>query len=271
MFHRVMPALPAAFDVPDCYRLRGTAVTLDELRETIDDDIIPLERVHHALARGAEPPDGIVLTFDDGYVEWPAVAMALGVPATWLICETFRADAPRAHPIDALYWLLDHATRPELTWKGAKWRLDDPTSKRQLVTEGPIKFAIARGPDPWSVLDAVAESLAVELPDDLPRRLYMDAQGRATLDALGLIGAHGRTHRPMTGLDDRALLDELRRPVATPGVLAWPDGDHDARTVEAARAAGFDLALTCEPGVVRRGADPLRLPRIFVRPRFEPG
>ena len=84
------------------------------------------------------------------------------------------------------------------------------------------------------------------------------------------VGAHTRTHPRLTGCSDAELDDELRRgrelveeamgrPCRT---LAYPYGDHDARVVAAAGAAGYAAACTL-PAQLHR-AQPLRWPRVGV-------
>jgi peptidoglycan/xylan/chitin deacetylase (PgdA/CDA1 family) len=46
--------------------------------------------------------------------------------------------------------------------------------------------------------------------------------------------------------------------------FAYPFGDHSDTTVRAVRKAGFDLACTVDARSVRRNAEPLTLPRIYV-------
>ena len=41
MLHRVLPAAPAAFGLPDCYRMRGTALTASELARVLDEARMP--------------------------------------------------------------------------------------------------------------------------------------------------------------------------------------------------------------------------------------
>jgi peptidoglycan/xylan/chitin deacetylase (PgdA/CDA1 family) len=84
------------------------------------------------------------------------------------------------------------------------------------------------------------------------------------------IGSHTCTHPHLTQLDDVRLADELRRSRERCGgilgepcrSLAYPFGDHDARVVEAAGAAGYTSACI----VPRRLVTPTRLawPRIGV-------
>jgi hypothetical protein len=59
-------------------------------------------------------------------------------------------------------------------------------------------------------------------------------------------------------------LDEMG--FVRPRLLAYPYGDHDGRTFEAARAAGYEAAFTTVPEVARRDGPPFAVPRIEVSP-----
>jgi peptidoglycan/xylan/chitin deacetylase (PgdA/CDA1 family) len=89
-------------------------------------------------------------------------------------------------------------------------------------------------------------------------------------DAGWEIGSHTRSHPRLTRLPDDALARELResratleerlgRPCTT---LAYPYGDHDARVVAAAGAAGYAAAGTL-PGRLPR-PEPLAWPRVGI-------
>lgn len=67
--------------------------------------------------------------------------------------------------------------------------------------------------------------------------------------------------------DSRKLIErETGRPVT---FLAYPYGDYDTRVAKAAGAAGYQAALTCDWGPVRRGSDPLRMRRVIVDKRMD--
>ena len=85
------------------------------------------------------------------------------------------------------------------------------------------------------------------------------------------IGAHTVTHPTLPAHDivaqfreiveSRRKCEELvDRPVRS---FAYPFGDHSSATVAAVREAGFSWACTAEAGVVGRGGDRMRLPRVY--------
>lgn len=96
----------------------------------------------------------------------------------------------------------------------------------------------------------------------------LDEAGVRTLHAAGMeIGAHSMTHPDLRKLDDDRLAWELEASKAAiedaTGVscrtLAYPYGLYDRRVMEAARTAGFEVALDWLPGRWRALAVP-RLP-----------
>jgi peptidoglycan/xylan/chitin deacetylase (PgdA/CDA1 family) len=91
-------------------------------------------------------------------------------------------------------------------------------------------------------------------------------------DGLVVIGAHTITHPTLPAHryeDQYREIAESRRvceefvdgPV---NAFAYPFGDHDDATVSAVRKAGFSWACTANPGFIRPGTDPIRLPRLYV-------
>lgn len=95
-----------------------------------------------------------------------------------------------------------------------------------------------------------------------------DTLGRLAEEGLSL-GSHTRTHRRCPTLSDAELEDEMHasreeiraRTGAEATSVAYPYGDHDDRSVAAARAA-YASAWTTELAVLGAGDDPHRLPRL---------
>ncbi len=91
-----------------------------------------------------------------------------------------------------------------------------------------------------------------------------------------LVGAHGHTHRFLSELGDADLADELRASQAVLGAalgasarhMSFPGGRLDARSMAAARRAGFEVLYGSAVGSLRPGArlPAGALPRIAVRP-----
>jgi len=287
MLHRVMAARPTALGRPSCYRLRGTALTPEELDRLLEAvaPIHPLETVVSALASGEPPPPGWVLTFDDGYREWLEVVAprlgARGVAATFFVCPAFLQEAAQAHPVDVFYWLLDHARHPHVEVRLpdgtlARGTLESDEGKAALVT-GALKQFVVKGPRPevGAVLARLAESLGLELPDDLGRTLYPSERELRTLARAGhQLGGHGMRHLHLTAMEAAEVAGEVSASLAWvarlsgmgPAPFAYPDGAFDAATARRVEAAGAACALTCMPGALTREADLFCLPREFVTP-----
>jgi len=89
------------------------------------------------------------------------------------------------------------------------------------------------------------------------------------------------TRRRHTELDQRAyngwlereLIDSKRmieRATGKPVLfMAYPFGDYDHFLVDSVGRAGYDAALTCESGKVRRGSNPLRMRRMVVEKKMD--
>lgn len=95
------------------------------------------------------------------------------------------------------------------------------------------------------------------------------------------IGSHTIDHPHLTQLSDAEVVDQLTRSRATLeallgrtiDTLAFPYGDHDARVVERARAAGYRFVYTVAPQAItpgdrgisrgRTAADPADSPNLF--------
>lgn len=145
-----------------------------------------------------------------------------------------------------------------------------------LLDEGvPVLHSAARVP---AVAYAVADRLGAtndwEAMVGAPELRLLDVDGLRALRAAGLsIGVHGATHRPLTaisgqpdvlGRETAGATTALRQLELDPHTFAYPHGEHDAAARAAIATTGLEAAFTVEPGLVRPGADPFRLPRVEV-------
>jgi peptidoglycan/xylan/chitin deacetylase (PgdA/CDA1 family)/glycosyltransferase involved in cell wall biosynthesis len=101
----------------------------------------------------------------------------------------------------------------------------------------------------------------------------LDDEGLRTIAGLGVeIGSHGWSHRKLSAVSTAELEEELERSAAhlealglpRPRALAYPYGDWTADVAAAVRQAGYAVAFTVEPGVVRRTSLRYSLPRVEV-------
>ncbi|MCX7933781.1 MAG: polysaccharide deacetylase family protein [Planctomycetota bacterium] len=114
-----------------------------------------------------------------------------------------------------------------------------------------------------------------ETDGDDNRRFVQAAEARK-LAAMGFeIGAHGMTHRVLTSLPDRELLEEL---VASRALIseiagretfavAYPSGRFTPRVLAAAAVAGYRFGCTCLRGNVQQAEELLVLKRIIATER----
>ena len=234
--------------------------------------IVPLRSLIRATANG----DGglgrkVALTFDDGLRSNVAVAYPilhkLAIPATFFVCPGL---------VDRAIWLWNHEARQRM-------RRLDAAARRELATEWDAPHEVEPFIDWMKTLKlATRKRVEARLREATPRFAPTPAeredfdlaswQELCGLDpAVVAIGSHTLTHPILPSTppaevetevrDSRKLLERgLQRPVE---LFAYPNGNHDA-AVEACVRKHYRAAVTAARGLVRRGADAHRLPRLAV-------
>jgi peptidoglycan/xylan/chitin deacetylase (PgdA/CDA1 family) len=235
--------------------------------------VLPLEELHRRTVDGTAPRGAMAITFDDGYLDNLETAAPIlerqGVHATVFVTTgTIGSDGP-------MWW--DRLTEIVLTApRGAA-----VDSRGYTVTLADGDDAIDRL---WSILtrlspeerdaelDRIADDLGVR--PEATTRMVTEDEVRA-LDALDhmTVGSHTVNHPKLTLVDhhtrERELVESkatleriLGRPV---DLLAYPHGAADADIADAARRAGYRLALTTVgSNVLQPEDDPLLLSRVTV-------
>jgi peptidoglycan/xylan/chitin deacetylase (PgdA/CDA1 family) len=101
----------------------------------------------------------------------------------------------------------------------------------------------------------------------------LDADGLRAVAARGIeVGSHTISHRPLTKIPEAELEEEIagaadrleQAGLSRPRVFSYPYGEWSPPIAEVARAAGYRVSFTVEPGVVTGKTDPHALPRIEV-------
>jgi peptidoglycan/xylan/chitin deacetylase (PgdA/CDA1 family) len=224
------------------------------------------------LGRG-EPGHAVAFTFDDGYADNAERALPLlrrfGAKATFYL--TAGLMETRTPPWwDELAHALEHAaaSRARFEWEGGSLALDvSAPAGRSAALRALLPLMRVAPAEQRARLDALRAALRV--PSAAPCELADWPLARRLAEAGMEIGAHTLTHPFLTLLPPDAQRREIaesaalarERTGAEVSGLAYPVGDHDDHTVEAARAAGLAHAVTTRAGDCAPGAPPFRLPR----------
>jgi peptidoglycan/xylan/chitin deacetylase (PgdA/CDA1 family) len=221
------------------------------------------------------------ITFDDGYEDVFTVARPildrLDCPSTVFV-TTGLVDQPREFWWDELACIvLDPPQLPDtlaLDVRGKSRRWELPADSRQAREAARHELRrLLRNLAPAAieaVLAALRDWAGVERPTRATHRVMSSAQIAQLRGGPMRVGAHTVDHPVLPSLPkaEQAAQVEQSRLACEAFVgervehFAYPFGDFDGRSVAAVRDAGFASACTATPNIVRRGADPYRLPRI---------
>ena len=291
MYHRIAvpPWDPWGLAVPPA-RFREQLEFLKRHRT-----VVAMDELVAGLASGSLPPRATAITFDDGYADNALVAKPileeLGVPATFFLTTGFVSSGKRFWWDELAAKVLAGPAPAELELAGmtcawpaqqrlpgdlAAWRVGQETADPRRVAYGSLWSVLQRMTEAEreAALECLARLLGDQLPlaeDELGRPMALEMVRAAPSDLITL-GAHGRSHVPLTALPPAARREELslaRSEIAEwtdrtpPCGIAYPHGEQDAETRELAAAAGYRWAVTSRSARVDpRRYDPLALPRL---------
>jgi peptidoglycan/xylan/chitin deacetylase (PgdA/CDA1 family) len=268
----------------------GLAVHPARFEEQIDSLTRTRRVVHlHELLKAEESRSSrdkplAVVTFDDGYHDVYANARGIlgryDCPMT-LFVTTGAIGAAREFWWDAIsrIFLETELLPPTITFAAAErtchWPVatfDQRTGREKMFYK--IWADLRRMPYDAQMrhVEELGQWAGCSLTARESHRAMTKEEVRNISDGLVVIGAHTVTHPTLPAhlydtqyyeiAESRRICEEL---VGAPvSAFAYPFGDHNGATVSAVRRAGFALACTADPGVVRPGIDPIRLPRIYI-------
>jgi len=216
------------------------------------------------LRRG-EPGHAVAFSFDDGYAD--NVERALPILARFGARATFYLAAGLMESRTAPWWdelvaILERgaAERGSVSWGGERVEIERASDAGRRAALVRLLPRLRAHPAEQRVrLDALRAALRAEEP--APCELAPWALARGLAEAGMELGSHTLTHPYLSFLPE----DEQRRQLADAAALirertgaevtgaAYPNGDHDAVTVRAARACDFAYAVAttagdCAPG-----------------------
>jgi peptidoglycan/xylan/chitin deacetylase (PgdA/CDA1 family)/CelD/BcsL family acetyltransferase involved in cellulose biosynthesis len=242
--------------------------------------VVPLAPALQRLGTGQRlPPRAVALTFDDGYQDNLDVGVPLlerfSLPATFFLVPGILSGTVRPW-WESVAWAFAHTPRASVTWEG-----------RLLATAGrPGREAFDWVTERLKERDqdarhrSVADLLALLEPDGAldTRDLFLDWDSAGELVRRGFsVGGHSMDHAILSRESAEAQVTDLTESRAllegelgvVVDLLAYPNGrslDYDARTIDAARRAGYTHALTARAGWNSRTTSLFEVRRVVLDP-----
>jgi peptidoglycan/xylan/chitin deacetylase (PgdA/CDA1 family)/SAM-dependent methyltransferase len=278
LYHRVAHAEPDAY---------GLVVTPELFRRQMERlaavcNVLPLAELVERARRDDLPPRAVAVTFDDGYLDnltnASPVLVELGLPATFFV--TGEGLGGREFWWDVLERTLlsevPAAGELVIALRGERHAFAVATRSERSACHAALYARLLGAPteDRDAAVAALLRWSGQRLPIEAERRPMLVAELRRLAERPGhAVGAHGFSHRALIHLDavekERELVEGRRAVEQALGVaprhLAYAFGAADDASALAARAAGFELAVTCEAVAVRTATDPLRVGRFEVK------
>ena len=243
--------------------------------------VLPLGEALERLASRTLPPRSVVLTFDDGTLDFKLRVHPLlekfGFPAT-VYLTTYYCDCRK--PVWTVFWSY-------LLWKGRRqvldahlltggsdrWNLELP-EQRARAHAALAAFARQNNLDATGRNElgrVLAQTLGLDY-DALASNGILRIMSPADVSALAALGVdfqlHTHRHRSPSDyesftreiLENRERIERLTGRPATH--FCYPSGIYRPEFWPWLREVGVVSATTCDPGLATFGTDPLLLPRI---------
>jgi peptidoglycan/xylan/chitin deacetylase (PgdA/CDA1 family) len=281
MYHRVadIPVDPWGLAVHPA-RFEEQIACLERLRRVVHlHDLLDLER-----SRASSDKPLAAVTFDDGYHDVYSnarpVLQRLDCPMT-LFVTTGIIGTDREFWWDAVARVfLETEQLPEsltldIAGNECRWAVppfSDREARDRVFRDVWAQLRVRTHEDQTKLLAEIGKWSSCDLAARDMHRIMTAQEVRNISDGLITVGAHTLTHPTLPAhsadvqfreiAESRRACEELAG--TTVRTFAYPFGDHSDTTVRAVRAAGFDLACTVDARAVRRNAEPLALPRIYV-------
>lgn len=241
--------------------------------------IVPL---HQLLTVKSDRPLAAI-TFDDGYRDVLSNALpvleAHDSPAV-LFLATGLIGSTRGFWWDELARLVLQSSLPPaaqllhpLTQQPVPHtRLADAAARRLLHDELWLALRKLSANKRAVALATMAHSFGADSADYSSDAILSADEVASLSGSVIEIGAHTVTHASLPLLDPAAQAAEIgtsrsdcaRLTGCAPRCFSYPFGDYDASSQQLVQQAGFELAVTSDPGLLRKGTSPWLIPRVAV-------
>lgn len=247
-------------------------------------NILSVHEFVHCLVSGKPlPSSSCVITFDDGwvdnYVQAFPVLRRYDLPAVIFLATDYIGSTRGGFWQEQLAAALHEALSGD---RGGLEHLIEPDDLARLrAATGEhrhqlIKSYVSRQKTvPYAKVDALLQNLRKDSEHKEKNAVdrFMDWHQVDEMASNGIaFGSHAMSHRILPRLEDAAIHAELTQSrtviesrTATNIVsLAYPNGDFDERTLDAARKAGYQVCFATERGYVDARTNPHAVPRINI-------
>ena len=248
-------------------------------------DVVPLPVLVRELELGHNIAGKVVLTFDDGYIDFFTNAFpilhALQMPATVFVAIEFLNGKIPWH--DQIRYVVFHTNLDavDLRLNGSVSSLSLSSFEERYRSYNLLKRKLGclTNGVRQAKLNLLCEQFHLTdlspLADSIMTWDHLKLVQKGNID----IGAHSYSHPFLVNLDDKALQLEVNQ---TRKILqqrlqmkvdnyCYPSGkctDYDAKTKSFIQQAGFRSACTSEHGYVQKNDDPFALKRLFTTEEY---
>ncbi|MCU1260960.1 MAG: polysaccharide deacetylase, partial [Bryobacterales bacterium] len=248
---------------------------------------VSLSEIAEALRTNTPlPPNALTITVDDGYSDLKLafpIFRSFGFSVTVYIVSDFSDGRLWLWPDQVKYAFRNTSLR-EVSVALEPGRVRQFSVNTEGNEELERVMMLLPNQERLRVLGSLPERFSVDIPASPPPACEpLSWHDIRTMAAEGLeIGAHTRSHPILSRVESpdeladeisgckRRIEEELRSPVRH---FCYPNGrreDYGLAAMQAVREAGYETAVTTEPGLVKRGADPFQLNRLGVEPYDRP-
>jgi len=243
------------------------------------------EAVDRLSDRGTVAERSVVLTVDDGYLDFYNVALPVllefDFPATIYVVTDFIGKKSWIWTDKTRFLFFSASDGSVEVFVGPnrlEFELNGPESRRSAASVVNTYLKLLNDADKDRTIEEIAETVKIRLPE-LPPQAFAPLTWDQVdeLSANGVeIGSHTVTHPILTNIDEERLTVELKNsymvvaPFANGGRphFCYPNGNVSQRERDAAKAAGFASAVTTEIRLCNNMDDIFLLPRIDAEPEM---
>ncbi|MEI2787957.1 MAG: polysaccharide deacetylase family protein [Steroidobacteraceae bacterium] len=284
-YHRVLPA------AADSFSSLGIVVSPDIFTANmrfLRRHFMPLsaEEFQRCLDAGRFPKGACLVTFDDGWHDNEAHALpilqSLDVPVTLFVATGYIGTSKTFWQERMTRQLFALSRNPAMGRSAlAKLGIADvcDASSDETARNNVRGFVDRLKLSTTAEIERVAAAVSTAsqptgFDDDLGDDRFLDWTALVRMASTGLvtIGSHAHSHVPLPRLGRGTATSDLQQSVReitrhglpAPTIFSFPNGDHDASTLDCLAEAGLTTAFTTDHGYVAVGADPRCLPRVNI-------